>query len=204
MSDQKWGFGNPPDSKPFAQISMHGRKWDLLFGEHPHSTQDNNIYARSPDGAIYDFDGHRLLWGVEVEEHNYLKESHLSGDEIRKGGNWKLKVNGEVIFEGFCRTMSSGIAAARQKQFELEDVAGGDWIVAERRAKLVGRKIFYDRTPALISSLIVDQGCVMIVPEGDETFLPPVWEDDPEDWLSEHAKSIKTEVTSPHIWWWRK
>jgi hypothetical protein len=199
----QWGYGKPKDEKPFAQIDMHGRKWDLLFGEHPHSTQDNTTYARSGDGTIYSFDGHRITWAIEVEEHNYLKESELSGDEVRKGGHWLLKADGEQIAEGFCRSLESGIVQARKFKSEISDVAGGDWIVADRRAKLVGRKIFYDRTPAIITSLIVDQGCIMIEPEGKAEFAPPVWEEDPADWLSEHARSIKTEVTSPHIWWWR-
>lgn len=204
MTQDSWGFGNPSDSKPFAKVRLHKSHRDLLFGEHPHSRQDNNIYARSPSGEIYSFDGHRLEWGIEVQEENYLKESELSGDEIRKGGAWRLLVNGEVIASGFCRSLEMGIVLARKAKSELQEAAGGDWLTPEGRAKLVGRKIFYERTPAVITSLIVDQGCVMIAPEPGHAFAPPVWEDSPDDWLSDHSQSIKTEVTSPHIWWWRK
>lgn len=204
-ADKKWGFGNPANPKPFDTIQLHGRTYELLFGEHPHSTQDNNIYARSPSGEIENFDGHRLCWRVEVEESNYLKQSELSGDEIRKGGSVRLYVDGECIYDGFCRSIDYGMRHAREIMDRLSEVAGGDWLRAKTRGDLLGRKVFYDGVPAIVERLIVDQGCIMLVPDGEGMqFRAPVYEDDPDDWLSEYGGSVKAEVTDPKIWWWRK
>jgi len=203
MTESKWGVGANADAKAFDTIDVHGRPYELIFGEHPHSRQDNNIYARGPDGEIEGFDGHRLCWRVEVAEHNYLKESELSGDEIRKGGAYRLFVDDKCIFEGFCRSVDSGMRMAQQKMHELSEAAGGDWLREKDRAKLVGRKVYYHGAPAVITSLIVDQGCVIIAPEDGHKLVAPPYEDDPDEWALEHQDGVKDEVTSPHIWWWR-
>lgn len=204
MSDEtKWGIGSAKDAKAFDTIELHGSTYDLIFGEYPNSRQDNNIYARSPSGNIEGFDGHRLCWRVEVEEHNYLKESELSGDEIRKGGSFKLYVNGECIYEGFCRSVEYGMDAAKRMMATLGEVAGGDWLRAKDRDRLVGRQIYYHGVPAVVTSLIVDQGCIIIQAAEGHKLKPPVWEGDPEDWELDHQDGVKDEVTSPHIWWWR-
>lgn len=203
MTDDKWGVGSEAQAKAFDTIEMHGRPYDLIFGEHPHSRQDGNVYARSADGSVEAFDGHRLCWRIEVEEHNYLKESELSGDEIRKGGSYKLYVDDECIYEGFCRSVEYGIDVAKAIKDKLGDVAGGDWLRAKTRDKMVGRKIFYHDVPAVITRLIVDQGCIIIEAAEGHKLRPPAYEEDPEDWALEHQDGVKDEVTSPHIWWWR-
>lgn len=204
MTEQQWGVGNAKDAKAFDTIEMHGRTYDLIFGEHPHSRRDNNVYARSPSGEIEEFDGHRLCWRVEVEESNYLKESELSGDEIRKGGSYRLFVNGECIYEGFCRSVERGMSEAGRKMEALGDVAGGYWLRAKDRERMIGRAIFYHGVPAVITSLIVDQGCVIIqAAEGHKLKAPP-YADDPTEWVLDNQDGVKDEVTSPHIWWWRQ
>lgn len=203
--NDKWGVGSERDAKAFDTIQLHGHTYELFFGENPHSRQDNNIYARSPSGQVESFDGHRLCWRIEVEESNYLKESELSGDEIRKGGSYKLFVDGECIYEGFCRSVDSGMKMAAAMKDSLGEVAGGDWLRAKSREKMIGRQVFYDGVPAVITSLIVDQGCVMIQAAEGHELRPPVYEEDPDDWRLEHRDfGVKAEVTSPHIWWWRR
>jgi hypothetical protein len=203
MADKEWGVGNAKDAKAFDTIELHGKTYDLIFGEHPHSRRDNNVYARSPSGAIEEFDGHRLCWRVEVEEHNYLKESELSGDEIRKGGSYKLFVDGVCIYEGFCRTVERGMTEASRMMETLGEVCGGDWLRAKSRERMVGRPIFYHGVPAVITSLIVDQGCIVIQPAEGHKLRAPVYEEDPDDWALDHQDGVKDEVTSPHIWWYR-
>lgn len=204
MSEQKWGVGSKKDAKAFDTITLHGRPYELFFGEHPHSRCDNDTYARGPDGEIEEFDGHRICWRVEVSEHNYLKESELSGDEIRKGGAYRLYVDNVCIYEGFCRSVESGMRMAQQKMDELSEAAAGDWLRDKDRSKLIGRKVFYHNVPAVITSLIVDQGSVIIAPEDGYKLAAPPYEEDPEEWALEHQDGVKDDVTSPHIWWWRR
>ncbi len=203
-TEDQWGVGNASNAKAFDTITLHGRQYDLIFGEHPHSRRDNNVYARSPSGEIEEFDGHRLCWRVEIEESNYLKESELSGDEIRKGGSYKLFVDGECIYEGFCRSVESGMKFAARKMEELEEACGGDWLRSKTRERMIGRPIFYHGVPAVITSIIVDQGCVIIQAADGYKLAAPVYEEDPDDLALDHSDGVKDEVTSPHIWWWRE
>jgi hypothetical protein len=71
----------------------------------------------------------------------------------------------------------------------------------EERDRLVGRKVFYREVPAIITALVVDQGCVMISTEDGKPFPPPVYRDAGDD--DEAENTIKDEVLSPHIWWHR-
>lgn len=203
MSEEKWGYGNPESDKAFDTITLGNETWDLVWGEHPHSRSDDRMYARAPDGRIEGFSGHRICFGVEIAEKNYLKESHLSGDEIRKGGSGRILADGVVIYEFFTRDCSNALLRAHAYIEQLKEAAGGDWLTAKGREKLIGRKIYYDRTPAIIERCITDQGCIIIVPESGE-FPPPVYASEPEDFHREDATSIKTEVIDPRIWWWRK
>ena len=207
MSDeQKWGFGNPADPKPFARTILgtadRGRPIDLIFGEHPHSRRDDNIYARGEHGDINPFDGHRVLIDVSLRSSNYLKESHYSGDEIRKGGSCEISADGVVVFEFFFRDPQWALLKAHRLITELGEHPS-NWLVAAERAGLIGRKVFYERHPAKIVRLIEDQGCLILEPDGGN-FPAPVWKEDQDDWLSENASSVKTEVTDPKIWWFRK
>ncbi len=58
--EEQWGFGNAKENKAFDTVKIGEETVDLFFGEHPHSRQDNTIYARTKGGSIYEFDGHRL------------------------------------------------------------------------------------------------------------------------------------------------
>lgn len=206
MSDTKWGYGNPENTKAFDTVSLNGREYELVHGEHPHSRSDNSIYLRDSRGGIEAFNGHRRCWRVEIEETNYLKESELSGDEVRKGGEVRLYCDGEQVFDQFVRSINSGIAVAQTMIPKLEEVANGKWLRKKDRDTLIGRKIFYERTPAVITSIIEDQGCIMIAPETGHRFEPPVYkeENEREYWLDEYGDRLKIEVFSDKIWWWRE
>lgn len=106
--NEKWGFGKG-DTEPFA-ITWLGKnknqQLELLWGEHPHSRSNDNMYARTPSGTIFEFAGHRALIDIEFKSYNYLKESELSGDQIRKGGICKI-ISDKVpvyLFLSGCRT----------------------------------------------------------------------------------------------------
>jgi hypothetical protein len=180
----EWGIGNKKDDKAFATASVGTTQVELVFGEHPHSRQDHNIYARYPDGRIENFDGHRILTRIEIGETNYLKESELSGDEIRKGGYGKIFFDGIQCYEFFHRDAEWACLRAKQLVAELKEHSSG-WANKKNRDKLVGRKVFWERTPAIIKSLIVDQGCVILEPESG-MFPSPIHdsEREPVKWIS--------------------
>ena len=123
MENEKWGVGNASKEKAFDTVKLKNKESvELIFGENPHSRQDNNIYARTKDGQIYGFSGHRTPIKIEIEEYNYLKTSGLSGDEIRNGCTTKVYSDGIQIFETFSRNYEQGYREAHQFIIDLENV----------------------------------------------------------------------------------
>lgn len=206
MSDEKWGIGDIAKAQSWGFVKMGDADSkqapvELLYGEHPHSRSDNNVYARFPDGHITGFDGHRILIDVSIRSSNYLKDSHLSGDEIRKGGRCVLYADGVAIYEFFFRDPQWALRRADQLISELSEHPSW-WLVKSERERLIGKKIYYDRDPARIVSLIEDQGCLIIEPDGVAAFAKPIWSD-PNGIDEGERDSLKVEVTDKKIWWYR-
>ena len=201
MTDSdKWGAGDPAKWSDHGTVKVGAREYPLIWGEHAHSRSDNQHYVTGMGKEPVGFDGHRILLGVQVEESNYLKDSHYSGDEIRKGGSAKILADGEVVYEFFHRDARRALLKAHHLIGELLDHSSS-WLNKKDRERLVGRLIYYDGTPAAIQRLIVDQGCVIIATEDGKPFPPPVWAEPGDD---ERESSVKVEVLSPQIWWHRE
>lgn len=207
MSDERWGVGDQADAKAFDRTTVYCRPVELIFGQHPHSRRDNNIYARDVvDGTIHEFDGHRRLVDIRITSSNYLKTSELSGDEIRKAVHGEIVADGVVVYEFSHREPAEALLRAYRLLTVLQEHESG-WLDAGLRAKLVGRKIYYHDFPAIITSLIEDQGCIIIScdpPAGARLRGKPV----EEQWEYYRMRGvggyhIKDDVLSPHIWWFR-
>jgi hypothetical protein len=201
----KWGIGDKVDAKAFDTTTVEGRIVELVFGEHPHSRSDNNMYARDPmSGQIHDFDGHRRLIDVRIESSNYLKESSLSGDEVRKSVSGTIFSDGTQVYEFGHRDPAAALLMAHGLVVKLGEHESG-WLNADNRMRMPGRKIYYHEIPATIVALIEEQGCVMISTEpGIEPTIrgqdaADLWEDCRD---GDHY-TVKDDVLSPHIWWWR-
>lgn len=201
---EEWGIGD------ISKASSHG--WttlgendngvlEVLYGEHPHSRNDNRYYARDDHGTIYEFDGHRILVDVQIKAHNYLKESYLSGDQIRKGGECVILSNREPVYSFFFRDTRRALLHAHHLIGVLSEHSSGI-MRKEDRERLPGRKIFYREKPAVIEQLILDQGCVIIRSSDGEPFPPPVYREKGES--DERETAIKDDILSPHIWWFRE
>lgn len=204
--ERKFGVGSGANSKAFATVQVEGKTVELIHGEHPHSYSNNTTYARFPSGTIYDFDGHRVLTRIEIEEYNYIKESEMSGDEIRQGGSVKVFLNGKQVGGEFIRSWQSGIEIAKALHSKIMDHPAWLW-EPDVEKRIEGRKVYYKNTPAVLRHYMPDQACVMIdVVPGMQFPLPPhVIDDmDGEEIASDYDRqSIKDSIFSPHIWWYR-
>lgn len=201
MTEQQWGVGNKAQGKAFDKTKVGNQEYELFFGEHPHGRSDHNIYARSDSGRIEEFDGHRRLIDIKIISYNYLKESELSGDQIRKGVTIQIFSDGEQVWEDFHRDPLDALLKARELLQKLESHETR-WLYKEEREALVGRKIFYREIPCVIERVIVDQGCLIIRREDGEPFPPAVYVEAGEYY--EKELTVKDEIFSKHIWWWRK
>jgi hypothetical protein len=198
MSEDKWGAGDESKWNRWGTVKIGNQSYPLIYGENKHSYSDNRMYVLDGAAEPTAFDGHRILIDVHLRSHNYRKESELSGDEVRKGGEGIILADGEPVFEFFFRDIGYALRKAATIIGQLEDHAS-DWLQKEKRAAMKGRKIFYHGHPAVISGLVTDQGCVMISTEDGEPFPPVPWRSDDD----ERESTIKDGVLSPHIWWWR-
>lgn len=208
MAKEQWGAGDPSKWSDWGTVKLgdarKGRDWKLIWGEYKHSYSDNKMYI-VPLNPDYDkgiepleFDGHRILIDVHLTSKNYRKESQLSGDEVRKGGSCKILADGEVVFEFFFRDVHWALRKADSLIGKLSEHPL-DWLKKEEREKLVGRKVYYYLTPAVISSVIVDQGCVILKTEDGKSFPQAPWQDiEPEDDME-----VKIEIIDSNVWWWR-
>lgn len=187
MSNDKWGVGDKKDSPAFRTILINNREIELIHGEYPHSRSDNNIYARFSDGSIKDFDGHQILTGIKFQDYNYLKESGLSGNEVRKGGTCVISFDNIDCYEFFYRDILSALIKAHQKILHLREHPSG-WPDKLQRAKLIGRSVWVRGIEYKIKRLIEDQGCLILV--------PPIHYDEMYDFYS------KREVDDPVIEWY--
>ena|ERR1700685_657130 len=199
MAEDQWGAGDPAAWRDHGSIFLGKERLPLIYGEHPHSRSDNRHYAVM-NGKPMEFDGHRIQIGVVIETHNYLKESELSGDEIRKGGSGKILADGEVVLEFFTRDAQYACLKAHQLIAELSDHPSG-WLNKSDRDALIGRKVFFRGHPAVIERLIVEQGCVTLKTADGKPFPPPPWRDADDD---DGEDTVKDEVLSPSIWWFRQ
>lgn len=200
MSDE-WGPGDPVNWSDHGSVMIGNRRLPLIYGEHPHSRSDNNHYVNMGRREPVGFSGHRILVSVSLESSNYLKSSGFSGDEVRKGGSGKILADGEVVYEFFFRDIHHALRKADQVITELMEHSSF-WMFRDEREKLVGRAIYYREVPAVITSLIVDQGCVMIETADGKPFPRPVWRDG--DDYDDESNRVKVEVTDGNIWWFRK
>lgn len=207
MNNQdQWGVGKNADAKAFDKTKLGENEVELIFGEHPHARNDNTIYARAGDGTIYDFDGHRRLIDIEIKSKNYLKESGLSGDEIRKEVTGKIFVDGIQVYEVSGREVASTLLRIHHLIIKIGEHSS-HWFSAEERKNMIGRKIWYHDQPATIIRTIDDQGAIIIATEPG--FKPPRSSEDPDeydywdDWKEGDHYEVKDDVLSPHIWWWR-
>lgn len=203
MSDnEKWGPGRAVNDRAYATASIGNERVELIFGEHPHSRQDNRTYARDRDGNITPFSGHRNPVAIEIEEYNYLKSSGLSGDDIRRQCRAKIKIDGKHIYT-LHQMRDHTVALTRLPDVvaKLLEHPVRFWEEGDV-GKLAGRQVFYRDQPALVKCWDVDSG-VLLVPESGRFRASP-WLSDPEDRDEEdsHA-SVYCDVLSPSIYWWR-
>lgn len=205
MSDaNEWGPGElAKTAQAFDRVLVDETAVDLVWGEHPHSRQDDRCYARWPDGRIEAFDGHRVHVEIITRTHNYLKQSGLSGNEVRKGGQCLIRFNGHDVYGFFFREVENALLKAARLVTDLKEHSANLWQRGGPEFGLIGRRVYYHETPATIVNFFGDQGCV-VLQSAIGYFQPPVWMKDDGEEMTEQIDRTKTDVLSPHIWWWRK
>lgn len=199
MENEKWGIGSKKDAEAFAKVMVGTRSFDLIHGEYPHSRQDNTTYARNGD-FITGFSGHRMPFKIEIEEYNYVKDSFVSGDEIRKGCLGKLFVNGVQIFECGHRNYERTYMGIQRFIDDME--MNWSWYPQNIEEK-INHVVGYREQLFKIKRFVVGQGCMILETIDGKSRKSFLWEDE-EDFDEDEPTSLKVEITSPHLDWYPK
>lgn len=206
MTSEKWGAGDKSKWRLCGKVKIHDKSCQLIFGEHKHGYSEERFYVvEDEESEPVPFSGHSTLISVQLDTYNYRKESHYSGDEIRKGGQGLIIADEEIVYEFFFRDIHLALLKANNIIGELQGHAS-NWLNKIDRANLVGTKVYYERTPCIISGLIVNQGCLILETADANPFPVPIYEleEDEEAVGEEMGKEIKTTVLDPKIWWFRE
>lgn len=198
IETEQWGPGEPSRWRFFDEGELYGKHYRLFFGAHPHSRNDNDTYALFDDGHVEEWAGHRVRTKIVIEEENYLKESELSGDEIRRGGNCTISFNDRPVYGFFTRDARDALIKANQLLIELREHPVR---LDQAHTLMEGRKVYYRGVPGTITYWMGDQGAVSIVAEDGQIFPRPTPHE--EDWPDSDRHEIKEDILSQHIWWFR-
>lgn len=194
------------DRTPILAPVTHGLADELNRDQHwqwADVSGDGSHWAR--------FAGHRVQVDVTFSTSNDREVNDWKGrDEIRAGGSWHVAINRQPCWEG---NIGSDIFYALHSipaiVRKLMDHDAIDWLSPDPAAdQLKGRRIYYERTPAVVSSTsVLSQGCVMIQPAEGDTFPASVYDlDRAEDSMDDPSerREHKVELLSQRIWWWRE
>lgn len=155
------------------------------------------------------FDGHFLEWKFEYLPKTYLKESEYSGDEYRKGGKAKIYLNGECVYNGFCRTEDMAVVLISKHLHELKcyfEVYGVQ--IDEWKEKLVGKKVYHAGVPSIVERYCGDGEVLLRTEDGNpyQIYGHKLEEqkEDPEHFEDEWKDKDRVHITDSRIYWWRK
>lgn len=209
---ETWGAGSADRFKPIDTVEVSGDTFQLGIGEHPHSRSDNRFYARRVGGDNEDFvgfDGHRRPWHIEITESNYMKESELSGDEIRKNCSVKIYVDitsgRKLLFAYGARSANLALVRLPMILAALSAHPTELWKGrSEQFPELIGRKVYWRNQPAVVRDYLPEQGAVVIVHADGEPFETPAWRKESGASEPDDETMVKVELLSEEIWWYRK
>ncbi|MFG3136141.1 hypothetical protein ACGFZA_07945 [Streptomyces sp. NPDC048211] len=153
------------------------------------------------------FDGHRIQVDIEFHTTNRREVNDWKGrDEIRAEGTWTLALARQQVWEGFLhRSPLDQLLEVRRIALLLQGHDAINWRDATSVAEqLAGRRVYYQRTPAVVSSAsVLSQGCVMLKPVGVAEFPAHISSIDKGEEDGWDRDEVKVDLLSSDVWWWR-
>ena len=148
---------------------------------------------------LREFDGvPGARWGIEYNPTNYLK---CKWDEpsIECGRKLIITRNDEPFYDGFM-TIHEALAYVLDNKLDDHPL---NLNMRDFDKKCIGRKVWWRSEPAIITSYIHKQACVILEPDGMKEFSIPAEYKDDDFTPSDERDSIKSSIFDNHIWWFR-
>jgi len=134
-----------------------------------------NKETRRHEKRGIDFDGHFLEWQLAYNPKTYLKESELSGDQWRKGGQVKIYLDGACVLNEFCRSeeralmlLSKGLLEL-QCHFEFFGVQIDNW-----QEEMIGKKVHHGGIPSTVVRYAGD-GEIIVKRDDGKDYRPDLY-----------------------------
>lgn len=162
---------------------------------------NNDLWAYPRDEKpnyenLVQFEGEPVCWGINYAPYNYARCRH---DEFEATtiGNAFITRNGEK----FC-DVRGGIERAKcmindfnKHPINLHEI--------DFDKKVIGRKVWWRSEPAVVSSYISKQACVILEPDGIKQFTTPAeFADEGCNYYCDG--DVKADILDEHIWWFRE
>lgn len=152
-------------------------------------TFDNLVEFNGEPGAC---------WGIEYSTTNYSR-AKWGEAEILRGRKLIITRNGKPFYDGMM-TFHQAIAYVKDGLLDEHPL---DLNSRGFDEKCIGRKVWWRSQPAVITSYINGQACVILEPDGIDQFSVPEEYKENDMFDDENRKEIKTSIFDEHIWWFR-
>lgn len=154
------------------------------------------------------FDGHFVEWRLAYNPNTYLKESELSGDEYRKGGEVLIYMNNDCVLREFCRTENRALILLTKGLddlkcfFEMPPFHLDEW-----KEQLFGRKVYHAGVPSIIDRYCGDGEIILKTEDGKPYEIYGHKAEaikEGEEYDDEWYDTDRVHITDPRIYWYRK
>ena len=143
-------------------------------------------------------------WGFTVNEHSYVKtkwhETYIDDNIVVT-----ILRNDKPFKTIVCNDISYGVACAMKFITEVQEgaveVNKVNWT-----ENVIGRKIYYKDTPAIITSVNISDFTVVVEPDNDEKCFkkPSCWSDYTDtEWEADYGHGMVVDADSKDIYWFR-
>lgn len=138
-------------------------------------------------------------WGFSVNPQNYCKYK-WANTSIENNIKVLITRNDLVFDEFFANTMLYAATEVSSRIIQYQEFCISlDCQNFENQ--FINMKVFWKDQPAVVTSYVSTQACVMLKPEEGFTFTKPIYLDKEDCW--DEKEEIKSEILSTHIWWFR-
>ena len=141
-----------------------------------------------------------VSWGIEYRPRNYAR---CKWDECESfsGSTIMITRNGKDFCDVCGRGINYGIDKARVMISQFQEHAM-DLNSIDFDKKVIGRKVWWRSEPAVVTSYVDGQACVILEPDGIDHFTVPA------EFAEEESEyycdgDVKADILDKHIWWFR-
>lgn len=140
---------------------------------------------------------------MEYNPQTYLKESELSGDEWRKGGEVKIYLNGDCVLNEFCREPERALMLLAKGLHELQCHFGVFGVQIDSwKEELIGKKVYYCGIPSTVVRY-AGEGQVIVKRDDGKDYRPDVYpslmNEEENEWEDEDIVHLTDKRINWHI-----